>query len=97
MISGINKLSDLEDFGLDMKKLVLMVHPAGGHLAILAGARSELLKVKPVLVMCLAAITDVVTYAKGQNSCQQAAVAFMGRSPGNSLRPSKRPNRSTLE
>ena len=46
-ISGINKLKDLGKFGLDMEKLVLMGHSAIGHLAILAGAKAELLDVKP--------------------------------------------------
>jgi len=64
-----------------MEKLVLMGHSAGGHLAILAGARAELLEVKPSLVLGLAAITDVVTYAEGQSSCQQSATAFMGGGP----------------
>ena len=81
VISGINKLKDLGKFGLDMEKLVLMGHSAGGHLAILAGARAELLDVKPSLVLGLAAITDVIAYAKGQSSCQQSASAFMGGSP----------------
>ena len=81
VISGINKLSDLESFGLNMERLVLMGHSAGGHLAVLAGSRSELLDVKPSLVVGLAAITDVITYARGQNSCQQATSAFMGGSP----------------
>ena len=81
VISGINKLKDLGKFGLNMEKLVLMGHSAGGHLAILAGARAELLEVRPSLVLGLAAITDVVTYAKGQSSCQQSATEFMGGSP----------------
>ena len=81
VITGINKLSDLDHFGLDMERLVLMGHSAGGHLAVLAGARSELLEVKPALVLGLAAITDVVTYAEGQNSCQEAAAEFMGGTP----------------
>jgi acetyl esterase/lipase len=81
VISGINKLKDLGEFDLDMEKLVLMGHSAGGHLAILAGARTELLEVKPSLVLGLAAITDVVNYAQGQSSCQQSATIFMGGSP----------------
>ena len=81
VISGINKLSDLGEFGLNLERLVLMGHSAGGHLAILAGARSGLLDLKPSLVLGLAAITDVETYARGLNNCQKSALAFMGGSP----------------
>ena len=81
VISGINKLNDLGEFGLNMERLVLMGHSAGGHLAILAGARSGLLDLKPSLVLGLAAITDVETYARGLNSCQKSASAFMGGGP----------------
>ena len=81
VISGINKLSDLGKFDLNMERLVLMGHSAGGHLAILAGARSDLLELKPSLVLGLAAITDVETYARGTNSCQKSASAFMGGGP----------------
>ena len=85
VISGINKLKDLGKFGLDMERVALIGHSAGGHLAILAGARDELLEVEPSLVLGLAAITDVVTYSKGQSSCQQSATAFMGGSPDDRL------------
>ena len=81
VISGINKLNDLGKFDLNMERLVLMGHSAGGHLAILAGARSDLLDVKPSLVLGLAAITDVETYARGVNSCQKSASQFMGGGP----------------
>lgn len=81
VISGINKLNDLGEFDLNMERLVLMGHSAGGHLAILAGARSDLLDLKPSLVLGLAAITDVETYARGLNSCQESASEFMGGGP----------------
>ena len=81
VISGINKLSHLGKFDLNMERLVLMGHSAGGHLAVLAGARSDLLELKPSLVLGLAAITDVETYVRGTNSCQKSALAFMGGGP----------------
>ncbi len=81
VISGINKLKDLGKFDLNMESLVLMGHSAGGHLAILAGAKSDLLELKPSLVLGLAAITDVETYARGPNSCQKSALEFMGGGP----------------
>jgi len=53
---------------------VVVGHSAGGHLALLAG--SELPELKAVVG--LAAITDIVAYSEGQNSCQQATPQFMG-------------------
>ena len=81
VISGINKLADLVGYGINIENLALMGHSAGGHLAALAGVQPELLKVKPTLVIGLAAITDLKTYAKGKNSCQKATVEFMNGSP----------------
>ena len=51
VVVGINKIVDFEDYGLNMKNLTLMGHSAGGHLAVLAGARSELIAVNPNLVV----------------------------------------------
>jgi len=45
---------------------------------LLAGAKAELLEVQPELIIGLAAISDVVTYAAGNNSCQSATPLFMG-------------------
>ncbi len=57
---------------------VLLGHSAGGHLALLA---AEVLGDKLQGVVGLAAITDIETYARGTNSCQQAARLFMGGLP----------------
>lgn len=76
IVAGINSLDGLE--GVDTEKLAVLGHSAGGHLALLAGARSELLTVEPDLVVGLAAISDVVSYASGSNSCQAATSLFMG-------------------
>lgn len=54
--------------------VILMGHSAGGHLALLAGAGDPSLKG----VIGLAAITDIIQYAEGDNSCQTATPAFMG-------------------
>ena len=76
IIAGINSLSDID--GIDSENLAILGHSAGGHLALLAGARSELLTVQPDLIVGLAAISDVVSYAAGSNSCQTATPLFMG-------------------
>jgi acetyl esterase/lipase len=76
IIAGINKLNDIDE--IDTDQLGILGHSAGGHLALLAGARSELLEVEPDLVVGLAAISDVVSYAAGENTCQAATPLFMG-------------------
>ena len=80
VVAGINKVMDLAQYGVSTEQLALIGHSAGGHLAVLAGARSELLEVEPDLVVGVAAITDVVSYSLGDNSCQQATPSFMGGS-----------------
>ncbi len=76
IVAGINSLSQID--GLNTENLAILGHSAGGHLALLAGARAELLSVEPDLIVGLAAITDVVSYAAGSNSCQTATPLFMG-------------------
>ena len=61
---------------------VLAGHSAGGHLALLAAQDTHVDGTGQIKgVIGLAAITDIARYAEGQNSCQQAARAFMGGSP----------------
>lgn len=76
IVAGINAISEIE--GIDTENLAILGHSAGGHLALLAGARSELLTVEPDLIVGLAAISDVVSYAAGSNTCQAATPLFMG-------------------
>lgn len=76
VLAGINSLSNIAE--VDTDKLALLGHSAGGHLALLAGAREDLLDLQPDLVVGLAAISDVVSYAAGNNSCQAATPLFMG-------------------
>lgn len=76
IVAGINHLADLDAVNTD--RLAILGHSAGGHLALLAGARSELLRVEPDLIVGLAAISDVVSYSEGSNSCQAATPLFMG-------------------
>ena len=71
---GIAYTSRLDNYPLDLAHVVIAGHSAGGHLALLAGAESQAVDG----VIGLAAITDIVAYSRGDNSCQQATVAFMG-------------------
>lgn len=76
IIAGINSLNDIDE--IETENLAILGHSAGGHLALLAGASPELLTVEPDLIVGLAAISDVVSYAAGSNSCQSATPLFMG-------------------
>jgi len=64
----------LSDYPLDLDRMVLMGHSAGGHLALLAAAENEHIDA----VIGLAAITDIIEYSRGSNSCQTATIDFMG-------------------
>lgn len=58
------------------RDVTLIGHSAGGHLALLAAAQNPQLIDR---VVGLAAITDIATYAAGENSCQQAGKSFMAQ------------------
>mgnify|MGYP006148174131 FL=1 len=76
IVAGINSLNDIG--GIESENLAILGHSAGGHLALLAGAQSELLDMEPDLIVGLAAISDVVSYAAGSNTCESATPIFMG-------------------
>lgn len=67
-------LPALEKYPLDLDRIVLTGHSAGGHLALLAGSEFQAVSA----VIGLAAITDIIEYSRGENSCQTATAAFMG-------------------
>lgn len=71
---GIAFTSSLEDYPVDLDRLVIMGHSAGGHLALLAATETENVHA----VVGLAAITDIIEYSRGENSCQTATLDFMG-------------------
>ncbi|WP_258808366.1 S9 family peptidase [Pseudidiomarina sp. CB1] len=56
------------------RDVTLMGHSAGGHLALLAAQQNTQLVDR---VVGLAAITNLHTYAQGENGCQQAGKSFM--------------------
>lgn len=86
VVQGIAAAARLENQGIDLSKLVLVGHSAGGHLALLAGANWQTTPTLASLpttlggVIGLAAITDIIRYAKGTNSCETATPQFMGGS-----------------
>jgi acetyl esterase/lipase len=73
---GIAFTSNLENYPVDLDRMVIMGHSAGGHLALLAAI--EIRNVDAVIG--LAAITDIVEYSRGENNCQTATLDFMGGS-----------------
>lgn len=70
---GVTFTSELEKYPVDLDRIVIAGHSAGGHLALLLGA--EFQNVDGIIG--LAAITDIIEYSKGQNSCQTATLKFM--------------------
>lgn len=66
----------LAGYGVDTSRIVLSGHSAGGQLALLAGSKNTSAAI--VGVIGLAAITDLTSYAKGTNSCQNATAQFIG-------------------
>lgn len=75
------------DYPLDLDKVVLMGHSAGGHLALWLAARKNLPTTSPLYssnplaikgVVALAAISDLAEYDKVGNSCSVAVPQLMG-------------------
>lgn len=84
VLVAIQALRELGPAHVDLQRVVLAGHSAGGQLALWASAAlpgdgEAGLRVRGVIG--LAAITDLHDYAAGNNSCQQAAVRFLGGRP----------------
>jgi acetyl esterase/lipase len=68
--------TSLSDYAIDTSRMVISGHSAGGQLALLAAGQNNSPAVVGVIGM--AAITDMISYAKGGNGCQRATVQFIG-------------------
>ncbi|GAB2914193.1 alpha/beta hydrolase [Rheinheimera gaetbuli] len=69
---------------LDQLNIVLAGHSAGGHLALLAATSQQYETTTAGSirgVIGLAAITNLVSYSQGVNSCQRATEQFMAGTP----------------
>ena len=71
---ALSQLERLSSYAIDLSRVAIAGHSAGGHLALMAGA--DLTSVKAVIG--LAAIVDIETYSRGSNSCQTAGPDFIG-------------------
>ena len=74
---GIGFLNELAEYGIDTERFAIVGHSAGGHLALLAGTQFP----EATQIISLAGITNIALYARGETSCEQAAVQFMGATP----------------
>jgi acetyl esterase/lipase len=88
--SAMDLLSTQPDPRLDAAQTVVVGHSAGGHLALWAAGRGRISKDQelyreepflPVAAVGLAAITDLESYAMGENSCQKVTPRLMGGLP----------------
>jgi len=89
--NGVDFLRDLaERFPLDLHRIVLAGHSAGGHLALWAAGRHNLPATSPLHspdplpvrgVVSLAGITDLVSYGTGPRDCNAAVARLLGGSP----------------
>lgn len=73
--SAVAYLPNLANYSVDLSRVAIAGHSAGGHLALLAGS-DGLYEFSAVIG--LAAIVDLEKYSQGSNSCQLATPKFMG-------------------
>lgn len=77
VLAAIAHAAEFGTYGVDPARKAIIGHSAGGHLALLAGTEFS----EAELIISLAGIADITSYAAGNSSCEQAAVQFIGASP----------------
>lgn len=90
---AIRLLFDEQISDVDYSRVILMGHSAGGHLAMLA---ASLFDKQITQAIGLAAITDLFSYAQGQNSCQRVTEKFMGGTQNDRLAQFKQADPRTV-
>ena len=85
VISAINFVEELSNYGVSIEDISLIGHSAGGHLVTLAGTEHDEFDVKIDKVISLAGINKVVEYADGASTdgsimelCQNLLTQFVG-------------------
>jgi acetyl esterase/lipase len=94
ILRGLNHVANLSDPRIDRSMLAITGHSAGGHLVLLA-ATDRKLRIEPQVVIGLAPIVNIATYAAGENSCQIATPHFMGGTPAEIAEDYRAANPST--
>ena len=93
--AALTTLAGLDDARLDLSRLVLVGHSAGGQLALLVGQDppAALAPRGVIGVIGLAAITDMAAYVQGEGGCNQAGKQFLGDAGANdeAANPAMRP------
>jgi acetyl esterase/lipase len=92
VVAGADHVAEMaDDFCLDVDRVYVLGHSAGGHLALwLAGhanAPDEYLGVRPLgirvrAVFSLAGITDLRAFGEGDGDCNRGVGALLGGTPG---------------
>lgn len=85
VISAINFVEELSNYGVSIEDISLIGHSAGGHLVTLAGTEHDEFDVKIDKVISLAGINKVVEYVDGASTdgsimelCQNLLTQFVG-------------------
>lgn len=76
VLQAIAYTEQLTSYGVDPDRLAIIGHSAGGHLALLAGIDVP----EANIIVSLAGIADIESYAEGSSSCEVAATQFIGGS-----------------
>lgn len=79
--AALEQLATLDEPRLDRQRLLLVGHSAGGHLALWLAGQPAPDGTTVRAAIGLAPITDLASYARGENSCEQVTARFMGGSP----------------
>ncbi len=90
--AALTTLAGLDNARIDLSRLVLAGHSAGGHLALLVG-QDPPAGLAPRGVIGLAAISDMATYVQGEGGCNRAGKQFLGDAGANddAANPAMRP------
>nr|WP_269468604.1 alpha/beta hydrolase [Alteromonas sp. ASW11-130] len=78
IVQAIEFIHTQDSYRFDWKRVTLLGHSAGGHLALLAASQ---LSVPVSLIIGVAPIVDITQYAAEAGSCQNSAVEFMNGTP----------------
>jgi acetyl esterase/lipase len=87
---GLDRLRSLQERGIDLERIAVVGHSAGGQLALWLGARprvpvgSDVYVAEPLRVRAvvgLAAISDLDRYSLGAGECNAAVLDLMGGRP----------------